>query len=146
MRLSPASLDLIKRRSGLTLQARQDPAGTWFIGYAHYGDVHEGMEITHAEADAKLEHEVGRYESLLAAMLEVPVSQEQWDALLLLIFDYGPARIRSSTLIRYVNARDFARAAQEFPKWVQVYGRPDIQMEKRRDVEREMFLRGSPVT
>ena len=145
MRLSPTGLDLIKRRNGLTLKARQDTAGTWFIGYAHYGDVSEGMEITQAEADAKLEHELGRFETQLAGMLQVPVSQGQWDALLMLMFDYGIARIRSSILIRHVNAGEFERAAAEFSKWVQVRGRPDIQMVKRREVERQLFLQGSQV-
>lgn len=145
MRLSPTGLDLMKRRNGLTLKARQDPAGLWFIGFAHYGDVTEGMEITQAEAEAKLEHEIGRLETQLAAMLEIPVSQGQWDALLLLVFDYGLARIRSSILIRHVNAGEFERAAAEFSKWVQVRGRPDIQMVKRRDMERHIFLQGSQV-
>lgn len=145
MRLSSTGLDLLKRRTGLTLNARQDGAGLWFIGYAHYGDVHEGMTITQDEAEAKLEHEIGRYETQLAGMLQVPVSQGQWDALLLLVFDYGLMRIRSSILIRLVNSEDVERAADEFLKWIQVRGRPDMQMARRRAVEREMFLQRSPV-
>lgn len=145
MRLSSTGLDLLKRRTGLTLNARQDGAGLWFIGYAHYGDVHEGMTITQDEAQAKLEHEIGRYETQLAGMLQVPVSQGQWDALLLLVFDYGLMRIRSSILIRLVNSGDVERAADEFLKWIQIRGRPDMQMAKRRAVEREMFLQRSQV-
>ncbi|MCU1720220.1 lysozyme [Pseudomonas sp. 5P_5.1_Bac1] len=143
MRLSSTGLDLLKRRTGLTLDARQDPAGLWFIGYGHYGDVHAGMTITQAEAEAKLEHEIGRHETQLAGMLEVPVSQGQWDALLLLVFDYGLIRVRSSILIRHVNAGAIDRAAEEFLKWIQVRGRPDMQMARRRAIEREMFLQGS---
>lgn len=146
MRLSPNGLDLLKRRTGLVLQARQDPAGLWFIGFSHYGDVHEGMTITQAEAEVKLEHEIDRLEKQLAGMLSIPVSQGQWDALVLLVFDYGLARIRSSMLVRLVNAGDFGRAAEEFSKWVQVSGRPNIQMVKRREVERHLFLEGSRVT
>lgn len=145
MRLSSTGLDLLKRRTGLTLDARQDGAGLWFIGYAHYGDVHEGMTITQDEAEAKLEHEIGRYETQLAGMLQVPVSQGQWDALLLLVFDYGLMRIRSSILIRLVNSGDVERAADEFLKWIQIRGRPDMQMARRRAVEREMFLQRSQV-
>ncbi|WP_095159242.1 lysozyme [Pseudomonas sp. Irchel 3E13] len=145
MRLSSTGLDLLKRRTGLTLDARQDPAGLWFIGYGHYGDVHAGMTITQAEAEAKLEHEIGRYETQLAGMLQVPVSQGQWDALLLLVFDYGLMRIRSSILIRLVNSGDVERAADEFLKWIQIRGRPDMQMARRRAVEREMFLQRSQV-
>ncbi|WP_175651689.1 lysozyme [Pseudomonas sp. Marseille-P9899] len=145
MRLSSTGLDLLKRRTGLTLNARQDAAGLWFIGYAHYGDVHEGMTITQDEAEAKLEHEIGRYETQLAGMLQVPVSQGQWDALLLLVFDYGSIRIRSSILIRHVNAGAIDQAADEFRKWVQVRGRPDTQMMRRRAIEREMFLQSPQV-
>ncbi|WP_110970896.1 lysozyme [Pseudomonas huaxiensis] len=145
MRLSSTGLDLLKRRTGLTLNARQDGAGLWFIGYAHYGDVHEGMTITQDEAEAKLEHEIGRYETQLAGMLQVPVSQGQWDALLLLVFDYGSIRIRSSILIRHVNAGAIDQAADEFRKWVQVRGRPDTQMMRRRAIEREMFLQSPQV-
>lgn len=145
MRMSPNGLDVLKRRTGLTLQARQDGTGLWFIGFAHYGDVKEGMTITQDEAEAKLEYEIERLEKQLAGMLEVPVSTGQWDALVLLVFDYGLARIRSSILIRLVNAGDFDRAAGEFSKWVQVAGRPNIQMVRRRDAEREMFLQDLPV-
>jgi len=142
MRLSPSSLDLIKRRTGLTLKAQQDPQGTWFIGYQHYGDVHEGLEITQDEAQAKLEHEIGRIEMQLAGMLQIQVNQGQWDALVLLIFDHGLARIRSSMLIRYVNTGDFERAALEFPKWNQLAGRPNTTLMKRREIDQQIFLRG----
>lgn len=145
MRLSSMGLDLIKRRTGLNLKACQDTPGIWFIGYGHYGDVHEGMEITEAEAQAKLEHEIGRYEKLLAETLHVPVSQGQWDALILLVFDKGIARIRASTLIRHVNAGEFDRAAAEFIRWIEVGGRPNMHMIKRREVERQLFVQGAQV-
>lgn len=143
MRLSSTGLDLIKRRTGLNLKACQDSPGIWFIGYGHYGDVHEGMVITEDEAQAKLEYEIGRYERLLAETLQVPVNQGQWDALILLVFDRGIARIRASTLIRHVNAGNFEAAAAEFIRWVDVAGRPNMHMVRRREVERLLFLQGS---
>lgn len=145
MRLSSTGLELIKRRTGLTLKACQDTPGIWFIGYGHYGDVHEGMVITQEEADAKLAFEIGRYERLLAEVLQVPVNQGQWDALVLLIFDYGIARVRISVLMRFVNAGEFDKAAGEFAKWIQVRGRPDIHMVRRREAERQLFLQGAQV-
>lgn len=142
MRLSPSSLDLIKRRTGLTLKAHQDPQGTWFIGYQHYGDVHDGMEITEEEAQAKLEQEIDRIEPLLAGLLKVQVNPGQWDALVMLVFDFGFARFRSSMLLRHVNNGDFERAATEFPKWNQLGGRPNATMMRRRDIDRQVFLSG----
>ncbi|MHA6196226.1 lysozyme [Pseudomonas wadenswilerensis] len=143
MRLSPSSLDLIKRRTGLSLKAHQDPAGTWFIGYQHYGDVHEGMEITEEEAQAKLEQEIGRIEPLLAGLVQAQVNQGQWDALVMLVFDFGFARFRSSMLLRHVNNADFERAAGEFPKWNQVNGRPSMTMVRRREIDQRIFQYGT---
>lgn len=145
MRLSSTGLDLIKSRTGLNLKACQDTPGIWFIGYGHYGDVHEGMEITEAEAQAKLEYEIGRYEKLLAETLQVSVSQGQWDALILLVFDKGIARIRGSSLVRFVNAGEFDKAAAEFSRWIEVAGRPNMHMIKRREAERRLFMQGSQV-
>jgi len=143
MRLSPSSLDLIKRRTGLTLKAHQDPQGTWFIGYQHYGDVHEGMEITEKEAQAKLEQEIDRLEPLLAGMLKVELNQGQWDALVMLVFDFGFGRFRSSALLRHLNEGDFERAAGEFPKWNQVGGRPNMTMIRRREIDLRVFQYGA---
>ena len=53
MKISQAGLDLIKRFEGCELEAYQDAVGIWTIGYGHTGsDVHKGLKITQAQADA----------------------------------------------------------------------------------------------
>ena len=52
MRTSENGVELIKRFEGLELEAYQDIAGIWTIGYGHTGpDVEPGMKISERDAE-----------------------------------------------------------------------------------------------
>ena len=51
MKTSARGIELIKQFEGLELEAYQDIAGIWTIGYGHTGpDVEPGMRISEREA------------------------------------------------------------------------------------------------
>lgn len=72
----------------------------------------------------------------------VPVTQEQFDALVSFTFNVGGGALRSSTLLRKLNAGDCWGAGAEFPRWNKARGRVLPGLVKRRAAERSMFETG----
>jgi lysozyme len=118
--LSSNGEGLIKSFESCKLQAYQDEHGVWTVGWGHTAGVGEGMTCTQAQADAWFEEDIRSTVSLVDDSLTTNVNQNQFDALVSFTFNEGIGRERSSTLLKLVNARDFAGAAAEFPKWDKV--------------------------
>ncbi len=138
---SEKGLDLTKRCEGLKLAAYQDSAGTWTIGYGHTGsDVHPGMTITENEAVHLLKQDVAGAEAAVKKLVQVTLEQHQFDALVDFVFNLGAHRLAVSTLLRKLNAGDFAAAAEQFLAWVHAGNEVLPGLVTRRKAERAMFL------
>jgi lysozyme len=132
--ISNAGLALTKSFKGLRLTAYQDVAGIWTIGYGHAGaDVHEGMTIT--EADALLRGDLADAEACVNRSVTAAISQNQFDALVDFCFNAGQGNFLHSTLLKKVNANDFAEAAAQFGLWVHVGGEVVPGLVRRRKAE-----------
>lgn len=149
MRLSDAGLDMLKDHEGLRLNAYQDSAGVWTIGYGHTRTAKEGMKIDVLQAEQLLRNDADVAEQSVRGMVVVPLSQPMYDALVSFVFNLGGSAFWSSTLLSKINAEDYESAADEFQRWVWVT-RPTGQkerlpgLEKRRAAEAEMFRSGIP--
>jgi lysozyme len=148
MNTSEAGLKLIRQFEGLRLKAYRCPAGIWTIGYGHTTaagppEVREGMKITAAEADAILKRDLERFEAAVSAMVKVPLSQAQFDALVSFAFNCGTAALRRSTLLRRVNAGAFEAVPAELMKWTKADGRELPGLVRRRRAEAALW-RGLP--
>lgn len=140
MSLSQAGLDMIKGFEGLRLTAYQDSAGVWTIGYGHTGpDVRPGMTITQARAEQLLRQDVARFEQAVRDAVRVPLTQNQFDALVSFSFNVGAGAFRGSTLLSKLNAGDYAGAQAEFGRWVHAGGQRLEGLVRRRTAEAELF-------
>jgi lysozyme len=137
--LSDAGLRLIKEYEGLRTEAYRCPAGVWTIGYGSTRGVREGMRITEAQAESLLRQDVERFERAVVGMVEVPITQGQFDALVSFAFNLGAAALRRSTLLRLLNQSRYAEAASQFPRWNKAGGRVLAGLTKRRSAERALF-------
>ena len=157
MKTSDRGVALIKAHEGLRLQAYQDPVGVWTIGYGHTTaagppKVERGMKITDAGADAILRQDLAKFEGYVSSAVKVPLNQNEFDALVSFTFNLGPGNLRSSTLLKKLNAGDRAGAADEFLKWTKAGGKTLPGLVKRREAERALFrtpiadLRPTPKT
>ncbi len=122
MRTSVAGRAAIKRREGERLSAYKDSVGIWTIGVGHTTAagppaVSAGMKITAQQSDEILARDLADVENDLTAAVKVPINQNQFDALASLHFNIGPGSFRSSTLLRKLNAKDYAGAADQFLVW-----------------------------
>ena len=131
---------LSKSFEGLRLTAYQDVGGVWTIGYGHTGpNVRAGLTITQAEADALLRSDVEDAVTFVNRAVNVPITQNQFDALVDFCFNCGRGSLLQSTLLRKVNIGDFAGAAAQFALWDHAGGEVVEGLVKRRTAEAELF-------
>lgn len=123
MHTSEAGKKLIKHNEGCVLHIYQDSAGKDTIGWGHLltaADKASGIYkkgITQAQADALFDQDLKVKEAELTPCVKVALTQGQWDALMDFIYNFGPGNLLSSTLLRKLNAGDYAGARAEFPHW-----------------------------
>lgn len=146
MKTSQAGLDLIKAHEGLRLKAYRCPAGVLTIGYgttssAGVGKIAEGMAITKIQAESMLVRSLEAFEQGVLAALKKPPTQHQFDALVSFAYNVGVAAMAKSSVVRHLNAGDPAKAAEAFGLWVKAGGRVLPGLVKRRQAERDLFLK-----
>jgi lysozyme len=140
-----AGLSLIRQAEGLRLRAYLCPAGVWTIGigttvYPDGRKVQRGDKCTEQQADRYLAHDLQEFERAVAAMVTVPLTGNQFASLVSLAYNVGIGALRGSTLLRLLNAGDYAGAANQFPRWNRGGGRVLPGLVKRRAAERDLFL------
>ena len=136
MRLSQDGLNMVKKYEGLFTKAYVCPAGVLTIGYGHTGpDVKPGQRITEAQAEQLLRQDMSKFEAAVKRQVKVPLTQGQFDALTSFTFNCGEGALKKSTLLKKLNAGDYAGAQAEFQKWNKGGGRVLPGLVKRRAEE-----------
>ena len=140
MRTSQKGIDLIKKFEGCRLEAYKCPAGIWTIGYGHTKGVKDGMIITQTQAEEFLREDLRIFEQAVEACVKVPLSQNQFDALVSFCYNCGSGALKTSTLLRLHNEGKYSSAADQFLRWNKAGGKVLVGLTRRREEEREMFL------
>jgi lysozyme len=137
---SANGLVLTKQFEGLILTAYQDSVGVWTIGYGHTGtDVQPGLTITEEQATILLAADVAWAVTCVNKSVKSAINQNQFDALVDFTFNLGCANLGQSTLLRLVNAANFAAAAKEFLRWNKAGGKVLNGLTRRRQAETDLF-------
>ncbi|EWC39045.1 lysozyme [Stutzerimonas stutzeri] len=142
MHTSQKGLDLIKSFEGLRLSAYKCPADVWTIGYGTTAGVKEGQTITKKRAEELLREDVTRFEQQVNRMVNVPLTQGQFDALVSFTYNLGAANLSNSTLLRLLNAGLYADAALQFARWNKAGGQVMAGLSRRRAAEQKLFEEG----
>ena len=90
------------------------------MGVGHTGpEVVEGLQITQAVANQMLRDDLDRFEKGICNQINVPLNQEQFDALVSWAFNCGLGATADSTLRRRLNAGENKPTvfAEELPRW-----------------------------
>jgi lysozyme len=137
---SDQGLALTEQFEGLQLTAYQDPVGVWTIGYGHTGsDVQPGLTITQEQASDLLLQDVAGAVAAVNRLVTVPLTQNQFDALVDFTFNVGQGNLASSTLLRELNAGNTEGAAAQFLVWVYAKGVELPGLVTRRQAEAALF-------
>ena len=162
MKTSPAGIGLITEFEGFPNGGRpyNDPVGLATVGYGHliaHRRVTQGDRakrwirgqrtpgvLTQIEAAALLSQDLRPREQVVADLVDVPLTQSQFDALVSLVYNIGERAFANSTVLRRLNAGDYRGAADAFLMWNKA-GSPPRPLEgltRRRKAERARFLGG----
>lgn len=118
MKASETLLKHIRQAEGLSLTAYKKSDDTWTIGYGHTKGVRKYDRISKSEAERYMLSDLAPIEKFLSSLPEVR-TQGQFDALADFAFNLGLARLKSSTLFKYIKEdRPVADIQAQFRRWV----------------------------
>lgn len=147
MKISNKGLELIKEFEGFSANAYLCPAKIPTIGYGNtfWEDgrkVRIGEQISKSKALELLEFVANKdFADKIFPLIKVEVNQNQFDAMVSLAYNIGVGAFSNSTLLKRVNAKDFIGAGNEFLKWDKSGGKPLLGLTRRRQREKELFLK-----
>ena len=139
MRISQEGVNLIKHFEGCRLEAYKCPAGVWTIGYGHTKGVKEGDAIEQEAAEAFLIEDLESFEQAVTRLVEVPLTQQQFDALVSWTFNLGAGNLAESTLLRKLNNYQYAEVPEQMMRWVRAGGKVLDGLVRRRAAEAALF-------
>lgn len=160
--VNAATVFLVKSFEGIPgldtgdIHAYMDPVGIWTIGWGHAisvdgrflrgsGDLDKVKAlypdgISEAQAEALLTSDLMQAGSGVMSVVTAPLNDDQYGALTSFTLNLGLGNLRSSTLLKLLNTRDYAGAANQFPRWSYAHGKQLAGLLKRRQAERTLFL------
>lgn len=140
------ALELIRAFEGCRLTAYPDPAtgaDPWTCGWGSTGpDIHRGTHWTQDQADNRLLVDVARLERAILALVHVPLTDGQLGALICFAYNCGLANLAKSTLLKLLNAGDYAAASEQFARWNKAAGQVMRGLTRRRAAEKAVFDAG----
>lgn len=134
--ITQEGLDLIKQFEGFSPTIYICPAGYPTIGYGHLvrsGETY--TEITEGEAEELLREDVESAERAVLRLIDVPLTDGQFDALVSFTFNLGSGALQRSTLRRKVNRQEHSEVPEQLIRWVWAGGRKLNGLVKRRCAE-----------
>jgi len=152
-KLTAAGANLIKHFEGLKEKSGDRykpyvcPAGVLTVGW---GTTHHGGHKFDAASRWTLQEchdafikDMGTFERAVRRLVKVPLTANQYDALVSFCYNCGEGNLAKSTLLKKVNAGDHKGAAAEFHKWNKGGGKVLAGLTRRRASE-SLLYQGIP--
>jgi len=144
MKISTNGISLIKSFEGFASKIYDD-VGHPAIGYGtdllpEEEQKYKDKTITEEEATQLLASRLSKFEERINELVKVPLTQNQYDALCSFTYNVGAGGFANSTLLKKINNKDYAGAANEFSKWNKVNGKDHPGLTARRAKEKTLFL------
>ena len=139
--VSDKGLDLIKRFEGFSRTVYFCPAGYPTIGYGHVVKEDEDFStgIDEAQAEELLRQDAQIAERAVLRLINVLLTDGQFDALVSFTYNLGGGALQRSTLRRKINREEHAEVPEQFMRWVWVGGRKLKGLVLRRDAEAGLY-------
>ncbi len=138
-RINQNGIDLIKQFEGLHLSPYLCPSRIWTIGYGHTRTVRAGMQITEAQADQLLDEDLRLFERSVSRLVTVPLSDNQFAALVCFCFNIGTGNFESSTLLRLLNRGWYEQVPAQLMRWNRANGEIFGGLARRRAAEARLW-------
>lgn len=139
-KVNQAGIDLIKFFEGFKSDAYLDIVGVPTIGYGFTRGVKLGDKITQAEAEVRLKEELKTFESGVGRLTAIcNLNDNQFSALVCFAYNVGLYNLEKSTLLKKLISGQ--RCEDEFLRWNKAGGKEVKGLTRRRQAERELFLK-----
>ena len=139
-RINQAGIDLIRHYEACRLKAYLCPAGKWTIGVGHTGpEVHQGQTITEEQAMVLLHKDLAWAEAGVSKAITVPLTDNQFAALVSFTFNVGVGALERSTLRKKLNAGEYDAVPGELMQWIRSNGKILNGLIARRQGEGELW-------
>jgi lysozyme len=147
------TLSHVKRWEGFRAKAYPDPGSKnglpVTIGYGQTRrngrPIKLGETITEAEATEWLVNELARVSTVIERLVAVPLTDNQHGALLSFVYNVGDGAFAKSTLLKKLNAGDYAAVPAQLARWNKNDGKVMEGLTNRRAAEAGLWARGSHV-
>ena len=116
-----AGLNLLKSLEGCRLNAYQDQAGIWTIGYGHTLGVQPGMTWTQSQADDTLQSEVTRFADGVQKCVPEDLNDNQFSALVIFAYNIGLAAFAASTADRMAREENLDAVPNSMLLWDKIH-------------------------
>ena len=147
MKLNKAGADLIKSFEGLRLDAYLCSAGKPTVGFGStfFEDgtpVKLGDKITKERADSLFEKISDSFAAKVKNCIQKDINENQFAALVSFAYNVGIGNLKSSTLLKKVNANpNDPTIMQEFKKWNRASGNVLAGLTRRREAEANLYFK-----
>lgn len=143
LKTSPQGLALIADLEGCRLRPYQCSAGVWTSGIGHTAGVIPTRDISEKEAASTLVADVLQVERRLAQCAPVAMPPQVYDAVVSFAFNVGSGAACRSTLVYFLNQKQWRQACDQLPRWMFIDGVRNQGLENRRQRERAWCLQGA---
>jgi lysozyme len=142
MKTSQKGLTLIKKFEGFSDKEYICPAGKITIGYGHVILPNEDFPqpMTRLDGELLLKKDLEPRESALNKFLKVKINQNQFDALISLIYNIGVENFKNSTLLNFINNKLFDKIPSQFRRWKYINKVVSKGLLARREEEIKLWL------
>ncbi len=116
--IDPQGKALIGNFEGSRLTAYKDEGGVWTVGRGHTGpDVTPYMVITQEHEDALFDSDISTASRAVEFYVKVALNDNQFAALVSLVFNIGASAFGASTLVRLLNGGDYSAVPTQILRW-----------------------------
>lgn len=139
--ITQSGIDLIKRFEGFSAKVYICPAGYPTIGFGHVVKPYEDFSagIDEALGEELLRQDAQIAERAVLRLINVPLTDGQFDALVSFTYNLGGGALQRSTLRRKINREEHAEVPEQFMRWVWAGGRKLKGLVRRREAEVKLY-------
>jgi lysozyme len=145
MNISEEGKNLIKKFEGRKTHIYVCPGGKISGGIGHALSTNEkrhykiGSHIESIHIEKWFQEDLSKAEKTVNLWVVPIINQNQFDALVSLVFNIGPDQFKRSTLLKLVNKGEFNMASEEFSRWTHSKGKVLSGLVARRSAEEDLF-------
>lgn len=143
MNFSNSGIALLKQLEGFRAEPYKDQAGNLTVGYGTR--TNSSQTVTEEQASELLLEATKATVSSLNGLVKVPLTQNQFDALVVFVYNIGVTAFTHSTFLTLLNERMYHSAAYQFLAWDHIHKDGELLvdrgLEDRRLAEKALFTK-----